>query len=478
MMRSTLKYTLQICPFCGYIAFDISEKHEAITEELVKSERYQQQRLDPVFPMMADVFLCHAQLEELSSSYSSAGWSCLKAAWVCDDEIDSFRLEKIEADKVGEVTITATLSAKKCRIEAVRLFLKARESGQVLAKQKSGEQVLLADVLRRSERFEEAKLECESGFRLKPDKVISDILRLEQMAIENRDPSCYNMSQVEALISIPDEVDRLVRNLSSTDQQVQLSAISDLAKMKQTAKNAVEALVKLFRVDIGEIGNKAMWAVGEIGNQANFNSYLDVYFAAFADKELYANYKSAKTKIQESGKPIEFDQYLKNKGLWTKFPKKSALDVVGISAVEALISALDSKNTREIAIEALGKIGDHRALSKLIKITHIGGSNISPAGGDSLERKATKAISRISNQWMKGETEIEIYDADVLLGLVQDTAVEVRSWAIYHLHKYVYLGFFTQLSDRQCKIIKEALAKEPSFYCRQTLNQILGLLDA
>ncbi len=75
---------IQMCPSCGYCAPDISEQTPRASD-IMRSDAYRHRLQDPEFPKLANAFLCHSILEEMSSHYANAAWPTIHAAWACDD---------------------------------------------------------------------------------------------------------------------------------------------------------------------------------------------------------------------------------------------------------------------------------------------------------------------------------------------------------------------------------------------------------
>lgn len=174
LARSALSELIQKCPSCNYCFPAISEI-VGNAEEVVKSDGYQKQLNDPNFPALADLFICSKIIFEKAKYYANAGWEIIHAAWACDDE----NLDQ---------------KAKECRIQAVELFSKARESGQIYAEGIGAEEAILADLLRRTEQFELGLKISEEGLKKKPDKTIAAVLRKEKWLIGKKDVACHPIS--------------------------------------------------------------------------------------------------------------------------------------------------------------------------------------------------------------------------------------------------------------------------------------------
>ncbi|MGB9602704.1 MAG: hypothetical protein ACPMAG_07930 [Limisphaerales bacterium] len=175
MERSTIDKWVQTCSLCGYCAPDISERLDN-SSEVVSSDSYQQQLNNSEFPKLANAFLCFSLIQESAGKYDEAGLANVHAAWVCDDN--------------GSDT-----AAQKCRLKAVTLLQKAKENGQMFAKQEGVEEAIMVDLLRRSKQFELALKICEEGLQKNPEKIISDILLFQKILISSSDTACHTIQE-------------------------------------------------------------------------------------------------------------------------------------------------------------------------------------------------------------------------------------------------------------------------------------------
>lgn len=174
MDRSTMRLWVHTCPSCGYSASDLSKRVERLSE-VVRSDSYQQQLNNPEFPGLANAFLCSSLIWEHTGNYSRAGWYSIYAAWACDD-----------ADNDG--------GAKKCRIRALSLLQKAKETGQSFAKHVGVEEAIAVDLLRRSGQFELALKACD-GLKKTSERIISDILRFQKILISKPDIARHTVAE-------------------------------------------------------------------------------------------------------------------------------------------------------------------------------------------------------------------------------------------------------------------------------------------
>jgi len=178
MLRSTLPYWVQRCPHCGYCSGDLAQNAGDLTQvkTLVESSAYQAQLHDSSLSDPAPTFLCSALIQAQATSYALAGWGCIHAAWVCDDAENS-------------------AGAKRCRKQAAEFLQQARQRGQIIIQQRNAGEVVLVDVLRRSEQFELALSLCEEAQRHTSDSTLEAVLRFQSMLITSKDTGCYTVAQ-------------------------------------------------------------------------------------------------------------------------------------------------------------------------------------------------------------------------------------------------------------------------------------------
>jgi hypothetical protein len=147
MMRSTIWDWVQRCTKCGYCVADIRKPCQ-IAREVIKSQEYIDQLKDPLYPKLANSFLCKGIIAREAKSFSEATWALIHSAWVCDD------------------TKGHKNQANICRLKAAEMLILAEQSGkQIVAKPMlKGEELphmgsnstILIDLLRRAGRFAEA----------------------------------------------------------------------------------------------------------------------------------------------------------------------------------------------------------------------------------------------------------------------------------------------------------------------------------
>ena len=144
-VRATIAYWVQRCPNCGYCATDISLDYP-LADQVLHSAAYEKILRRRVMPEKARQFLAWALIQELNEESGGAGWATVHAAWVCDD-----------ADKAP--------AALECRKLALERFASQRaRQGHITGFEDPGvEELVLADLCRRTSQFEAALRWVEAG---------------------------------------------------------------------------------------------------------------------------------------------------------------------------------------------------------------------------------------------------------------------------------------------------------------------------
>jgi hypothetical protein len=173
---------MQRCPHCGYCAASIGTVHEQAVE-LIGTDEYQRVLHDSRFPAKACEFLCHARILTRVGQSADAGWTCLHAAWLCDDA------------GAGQA---ATLS----RALALDHWRQAKLENEDFA-EPGFEPALVVDLLRRMGRFEDALINCSQALDASDEDaatpaLIEHLLRFEKTLIQKRDTGTYSLSDLPA----------------------------------------------------------------------------------------------------------------------------------------------------------------------------------------------------------------------------------------------------------------------------------------
>ena len=175
MERSTIFACVQRCPECGYCASDVSESRPG-SRVVVSGKEYKGQLNDPEYPELANSFLCEAIVEQKAKDYAAATWALIQAAWVCDD-----------SDR--------PVQAKVCRTKAAKMLLIADEHGQEVAEQEGASTAILADLLRRAGRSEDAREVIAKRRGGITEGIIVQILDFEATLLDKNDVLCNTIAE-------------------------------------------------------------------------------------------------------------------------------------------------------------------------------------------------------------------------------------------------------------------------------------------
>lgn len=176
--RDEIGYWVNECPRCGYCAQDVSQAARA-AQEIVGSAEYRERLDNVILPAPARRFLCYTLILEKLHQWADAGWSCLHAAWACDDS-------------------GAREAAAACRAMAIERWKRGKEVGQSFAGDLASEFALVTDLYRRIGEFEEAAVSCGEGLDLEDvTPAIEAMLRRQAVLIQQRDTAAHSMAELQ-----------------------------------------------------------------------------------------------------------------------------------------------------------------------------------------------------------------------------------------------------------------------------------------
>ena len=175
MMRVAIFTLVQRCLKCGYCASDISSLQEG-AEAVIEGIEYKKQLDNSTYPHLANSFVCKAMIDFRAREYGRAAFAYIHAAWVCDDSNNDD-------------------CAAMCREKAVEMLEIAEGHGQRVTEYKAEMTVILADLLRRAGRFEQARRMIETRDNNDAGKEIKSILIFETGLIDKRDTSCHTIEE-------------------------------------------------------------------------------------------------------------------------------------------------------------------------------------------------------------------------------------------------------------------------------------------
>jgi hypothetical protein len=177
--RSLIRHWVRECPHCGYCADDLTSIHEGV-EAIVRSPEYREQLENFDVPEIARRFLSYASILARLHHWADSGWTCLHAAWACDDE-------------------RAESCAINCRALAIDRWKRGKELGQNFADDLTSEFAIVTDLYRRMGEFEEATIACAEGLDLEDiPPVVEQMLRRQMVLIQRRDTACHSMAELQS----------------------------------------------------------------------------------------------------------------------------------------------------------------------------------------------------------------------------------------------------------------------------------------
>ena len=169
MLRSTMFWWIQACPFCGYNA-DSLDDATGVTREWLDSEPYRTCEGNAFRSSLASQFYRSYMIKKMDGKLPDAYYAVLHAAWACDDEWD-------------------TENAIVCRLKALELL------DQVDKRFKTPEDDLVRlDLLRRTGQFE--AVEREAAALQFTDEKFRQVAAFQLEKARQKDTACYRMGKV------------------------------------------------------------------------------------------------------------------------------------------------------------------------------------------------------------------------------------------------------------------------------------------
>ncbi len=177
-VRQVLPFWVQRCPHCGYCATDISLDYP-LADRVVHSPEYEKALHKRNLPEKAREFLAWSLIEAANEEFGGAGWSALHAAWICDD-----------AEKPA--------AAAECRRQALDYFTRQRAgNGHIAGFEDPGvEELVLADLCRRSGQYPPALRWVEAGLKRSPSVMVQRALLKERGLAESKDRDAHTVLEL------------------------------------------------------------------------------------------------------------------------------------------------------------------------------------------------------------------------------------------------------------------------------------------
>jgi hypothetical protein len=180
LQRGTMEMWVHECVDCGYVAPELEKAVQGDAREVASAD-YRADLAKAGRVRQASRFVCRSLLDESAGDLVTAGWRRLHAAWVCDD--------------VANVD-----EAREQRLAALKHFERARAQGKLAMKSVvGGDQLLLADIARRSGEFSRALGFCESGLAVAAlPAFVAKLLAFQRELVLARDVGGHTVAEVEA----------------------------------------------------------------------------------------------------------------------------------------------------------------------------------------------------------------------------------------------------------------------------------------
>ena len=175
MMRSTIYYSIQRCPSCGYCASDLSECSSKVKDH-VESKEYQNIIGNKAIPKVAASFLALSYEKQQTHQYSESAWAAIHAAWICDDK-------------------NKQKASKECRKKAISMIESANAHSQKMGDQAGATEVLTIDLMRRAGMFDQALKLAEDTKTKDIEEIILQIIAYEESLIESKDIDSHTVSE-------------------------------------------------------------------------------------------------------------------------------------------------------------------------------------------------------------------------------------------------------------------------------------------
>jgi HEAT repeat protein len=212
----------------------------------------------------------------------------------------------------------------------------------------------------------------------------------------------------EILAGIGDDrvFEPLVQALGSTDWIVRMHAAKALGRMKEPG--SVSALVPLLHDKVKAVREEAAGALAAIGTASIPSLVLALRHDEWLVR-LHAVEALGKLRSPEAVQPLLFALFNDRDSAIREDVVRALGDIGDAGAVEFLFKVLDEPGLRPLAVEALGKIKDSRAVPVL--------QNIAAGNG---RPEATRTVAGCGDQW--SEEMLTMGVAVRALGRIRDEA--------------------------------------------------------
>lgn len=174
--RPLTGFSIEQCYSCGYTARRVADDAPVGVRAILDSATYRAVLEQEALSSSARQFLARSLIDERVGDLAAAAWGALRAAWMCEDDGNDD-------------------AALRCRTRALAFFRRAQAEGVVFAPGGNGA-CIVADVLRRTGRFEEAIVECERALENERGPLTRSILAFQVELARARDAERHDLGEV------------------------------------------------------------------------------------------------------------------------------------------------------------------------------------------------------------------------------------------------------------------------------------------
>lgn len=170
-----LKALIHFCPICNYANYRISRSIPN-AKEIIETGEYLSQLYNPKNSTEVNLMLSNALLHRENQNLNVEFWLNMLAGWLCDDE-DNLQ------------------GSFNCYNNAVDIYFRALDN-EIQFKNKTGEILLLADLLRRTRKFKESKDFINNLHIMVRENFYLNILKFQLELLEKEDDQIHYVKEV------------------------------------------------------------------------------------------------------------------------------------------------------------------------------------------------------------------------------------------------------------------------------------------
>ncbi len=168
MLRSTMCWWIEECPYCGYVAKNIST-HKLVSKSWLTSQDFNEYKKMSFHSTLAIKFYKSYLISKKINDRSAMFYDALHAAWACDDAND----------------VDNAIVCRKLALEVI---------DELIQFEKEDFELIKADLLRRSKQFD--SLINEFSNKQYSNEILNKILVFQLQKAREKDTRCYRVNDV------------------------------------------------------------------------------------------------------------------------------------------------------------------------------------------------------------------------------------------------------------------------------------------